>query len=124
MPQQINIFESEIDNMLKRKLKLSEGRLFFKSILTRCFARRFLKKSNTYKYSKDDLAIYSELAVKALKHGSVINELQNAKRNFLQVRGAKFPDDVNVSLLIASDSEKRLPDWNKWHKEILNTSGK
>ena len=37
---------------------------------------------------------YSELAVKALKHGSVINELQNVKENFLRMQGTRFPDNV------------------------------
>ena len=123
VPQQIDDFANNLDYMLSRKIKIRENCSIFDVITTRYFSKKFLKQINHYKYSKNDLYTYSKMAIKALKHGSVINELQNARENFSKMIGVKFPEDVNILMLLSSSSENDFSDWRKWHEEILNSTG-
>ena len=123
VPEQIKDFENKIDKMLNLKTKQYESHSPFLAIKTRILSKFFLKFINNFNYSKDDVNVYCEMAVKALHHGSVINELQNAKSNFYKMNNVKFHDDTSVLLLISSRSEQVYPKWRIWHQEILNTSG-
>lgn len=122
-PQLID-YTDAMDTMLQRKLKINESHSIILPIKTRYYAKKMLKKINDYKYNQEDLNAYAEMSVKALKHGSVINELQNAKTNFRKMQHAKFPKGVNVLLLLASDTKAIFPKWIEWHKSILNSSGR
>lgn len=125
VPQQIHVIKNQIDTMLNKKLKIYESRnSWLISAFTRISATKFIKNANNYPYSQEDIKAYGDMAVKALKHGSVINELQNAERNFSDLINTTFPEKMKVLLILASETCERIPKWEKWHKELLNETGK
>lgn len=125
VPQQIHVFKNQIDTMLNKKLKIYESRnSWLISAFTRISAVKFIKNADGYSYSREDIRAYCNMAVKALKHGSVINELQNAEKNFSALANTTFPEKMKVLLMLASETCERIPNWEKWHKELLNEIGK
>lgn len=115
VPQQIEVKELLEENLydLQREKKIY-------TIFNKIFdSWGFLRTSAIYRYNIRDRLLYVKLSVKHLDNGVAINELLNAKHNFNMVKNMKFPPNVSVLFLLASETIKSIPEWQGWHEELV-----
>lgn len=115
IPQQI-----EIKELIEQNLQVVQrGKKIQKTFKEMFDLWKFLKTSETYRYSIRDRFLYVKLSIEHLDNSVAVNELLNAKHNFNMVKNMKFPPNVSVLFLLAEKSIEMIPQWVEWHQGLL-----
>lgn len=82
-------------------------------------AKRLLRCSKDYKYSREDIKVYGLLSSLNLASKSVLEEYRNIPRNFGKIRDLKYPSNIPVLFILSKKSVRSYKDWYILHEEIL-----
>lgn len=77
-----------------------------------------LKGAKGYKFSREDIAEYTQKTLAQLSGEVSLNELSNAAKNMSEVLDAKFPESMPVLSLISTATSKRERCWRAWHERL------
>ena len=98
----------------------NESEEFYKE--TQEAAIAFLAGQTTYPYSSEDLAHYARMAWRAAHRTTVIDEIRHLDENAKKVAPLRFPKECRTLLLLSAENIKRLPEWEQWHRELIDDS--
>jgi len=74
-------------------------------------------------YSEEEKEIGKLLCINRSFSDNLMNEVDHLYENIYKLYGKKFPENVPVLNFIASESNKLIPSWEKFHQdEISNTT--
>lgn len=112
-----SMIEKTANSYVKRgKMKDS----FVNQKVTKVVCQMLFKNCKDYKYSKEDIELYTKLSVENCDSSVTVNEINNFGENALSMRDRKFPVGIDVLFLLSNQTVKQLPNWVEWHKDVLS----